>query len=286
MILKEEQIQIILGKLRFWSHTPTVQGPHFRLDEVAIDGWYDGVAMRRTSEPRPVHWGDYKTPGYLASRTITLTGTAVASNRFELQQLRNALTGELIDGGYKSMGVFTTTTDRLYIEVGLESKVQWSRQTDTFATFKMDLIAPDPRIYGPTQTWTIPGVGFNGGMKYPTTYPLYYGVDDPFEIQNLHNDGNSDAWPVITVAGTIPDGFKITDKRGNWVTYTGPVTPPNPVTLNFEEGWARQRNRDRTTQLVSRDWFPVRPEEYVRPALHYVGSGQGWMEIKLRDTWI
>lgn len=299
MILQEEQIVIRLGdNVIFWSHPPeTTRDPngspnhylqHLRLDDVAIDGWYDGVSVRRTEQPRTTSHGDFKTTATLSSRVITLTGTAVGSSRRNLQNLRDDLMAELNDGGYKTLEVWTRTTGYRYIEVGLEGKPNWVRKTDTFATFKIEFFAPDPHIYGPPLTWTMPGLGFNGGMSFPITYPLYYGVDDPFELFNIENDGNAKAWPVIKVFGEMPDGFKITDGQGNWVVFEGPVGHNSPVTLDFAKGTAKQNNRIKTSYLSRRDWFACLPGEgrQPQPRLSYIGQGLGWMEVTIRDTWI
>lgn len=287
MILQEERITITLADtLAFYSHDPQLSKGHFRLDETAIEGWYDGVSMRRSDEIRPNAWGDFDTAGTLASRIVALSGTAVARNRIELQEMRDTFTSVLINGDFQKMWVDTTTTDPRYMEVGLNGAPQWSRKTDTFAAFKIDLYAPDPRIYGELRPYTIPGTGFDGGMDYPITYDLYYGVNTTSEIQTIQNNGNADSWPIITVTGEMPDGFRITDNIRNYIEYRGPVTSSSPVVLDFKKGTARQRGQDRTTNIIRRDWFPIKPKSSIYPKLTYNNTGQGWMQVLAQDTWI
>ena len=288
MIIQDEEITVILDNLVFTSYeTPTIQ---YRLDEAAIEGWYDGAPMRRTEEPRPTQWGDFKTPGYLGSRLITLTGTAIAPDYVTLQAMRDEFMSTLINGQYAMMEVRTTSTGKRFIEVGLESTPKWTRKTDTFATFKLDLLAPDPRIYGIERVFTIIGARNEGGLPYPLRYPEVYGNDSANETQFVRNIGNADAWPTIVVTGNMPDGFSITDGKGHWVEYKAPVIMSAPITLDFTKGKATQKGQDRTTNLTKRGWFPIPPGGSVQPRFTFSGkqdiSREGWIELKMRDTWI
>lgn len=288
MILKEQEITILVNKLRFTSHDPNSTNGHLRLDEVAIDGWYDGVLMRRTNEVRPTQWGDFPNRGYLGSRTVSITGVAVAPDRFNLARLHDDFTSVLINGDYEWMSIKTSTEGERFIKVGLEGTPKWVPRSDTFASFKIDFIAPDPRKYGPSRIWTVPGVNFEGGLKYPLSYPVMFTSDEERapEIQVVGNGGNADAWPIIEVQGDFPSGFQVIDGRGNVIEFSGSVSMSTPVIINFEEGWARQRGQDRTSSLTSRDWFAIAPGEVIRPQLRYKDLGQGWIHIAVRDTWI
>lgn len=288
MILQEEEITIQVNRLSFYSHDPHSTYGHLRLDEAAIDGWYDGVLMRRTNEIRPTQWGDFPNQGFLASRSVSITGVAVAPDRQSLARLHNDFTSVLINGDYEWMMVKTPTEGEKFIKVGLEGTPKWVPRTDTFASFKIDFIAPDPRKYGPARIWTIPGVNYSGGLELPLTFPLIFTSESERspEIQVVGNAGNADAWPIIEVEGDFPSGFQLTDGQGHIVEYSGPVSLPAPVIINFEEGWARQHGQDRTSNLTSRDWFPILPGQTIRPQLMYKDIGQGWVHVGVRDTWI
>ena len=294
MILQEDRITIKLDTCTFYTHEPLpmpdgTRRSHYRLDEVAIDGWYDGVSTRRTSEPRPTSHGDFRTPATLASRVISLSGTAIAKSPAELHKMRDDLLSICNDGGYKVISVDTSSIGVRYTAVGLEGKPQWSRKTDLYATFKLDLFAPDPHVYGEARQYTLPGIGYTSGMKFPVTYPLSYGSKANYEVQNVVNMGNADAWPEIWVYGELPEGFSVTDGRGNWITYTETVTNKKPVILLFDKGMALQGGKNMTTYLTRRDWFPVERNQtkMIQPRLSFPSNnGQGWMEVWVRDTWI
>lgn len=289
MIVQEDHITVKLGSLVFTSYkTPNIE---LRLDEVAIDGWYDGVAMRRISEPRPTKWGDFPTPGYLGSRLVTLTGTAIAPDFVTLQAMRDEFMSVLVYGQYEMMTVHTPSTGDRFLEVGLEAAPKWKKVTDKFASFKMDLIAPDPRIYSVEHSWTMAGKVNEGGLAYPLTYDLKYGNDEPNETQFIENKGNVDAWPIMIVNGNLPDGFSLSDGAGQIVKYDGPVSLSAPVVVDFARGTAKQRGKDRTSHLVRRQWFGVPPGNTMQPRFDFYDDGLGeggakWVEVRLRDTWI
>lgn len=296
MILHDETIRIKLDGVTFMTHEPDPslsntrnREPHFRLDEVAIDGWYDGVGVRRQKEARPVTDGDFRAPGRLASRTFSITGTAIANSPIQLQVMRDRLIGIGVDGNFQTIEVYTPSTGMRYAVVGLEDKTQWIRQTDKYATFKIELYAPEPEIYGETRKYTLPAVGVESGINYSLTYPLEYGTGPSQEVVSIENFGNTDAWPIFYVYGDLPSGFTISDGGRNRIVYTELVTMQNPVMIDFAKGTAIQNKISKTTFLTQRDWFPIKRFQSapITPTLSFPsGNGYGWMEVWMRDTWI
>lgn len=284
MILQDEQIIVKVGGLVFNTHH--LYTPEYRMDSTGIEGWFDGAPMRRGQEVRPTQWGDFKTEGFLGSRLITITGTAIANSNVELQAMRSEFTNILHEGDYGVIEVWTSSLGSQYAEVGLDTRPQWIMRTDTFASFKVDLLAPDPRKYSLGRSYTIPAKAFVGGLQYDLQYPIQYGSGEPHEMQILTNFGNVDTWPKIIVTGNMPSGFILSNGSGKRITYDAPVTMKSPVTLNFEEGTAIQNKVSKTSNLSRRDWFGISPGSAILPTLEAVNQGQGWMEIQVRDAWI
>lgn len=291
MILQDEKVIIYLGGLVFSSHE--MPGPHYRLDPDAIEGWFDGAPMRRGEDARPTQWGDFETPGYLGNRPISLTGTAIASSFYNasgiemLQAMRDEFMSVLVKGDFIWMEVNTTSAGSRFIKVGMDTRPKWVRRTDTFANFKMDLVAADPRVYGVKRTYTIPARMRTGGLRYPMTYAIDYNGGELTEAETMMNNGNVDAWPVITVRGNLPEGFRIKNSAGKTVEYTGFASNAAPVVIDFAEGSATQNRRDRTFNLTKRDWFGIAPQDKDRYSLEYINDGFGGvMVVSIRDTWI
>lgn len=286
MFLKNDHIIIRLDGLVFKSHSDN-DVSHFRLDPTAVQGWLDGVDIRRDTSVRPTSWGDFSESGRLSSRLITISGTAVAQNHFELHQMRDAFMKICVDGTYSEMSL-ETGADTRYATVTLGGKPNWVQILDTAAIWKIDLYAPDPRIYGPQETVPLQGVDeSSGGAEFMMQFPLdFNNTSDPLSYATASNNGNVESWPVIKVSGDFIQGFTVRNVRGDEVTYTGPVTIASPVTIDMGKGTVMQGGWDKSILLSKRDWWSIQPGEIVQPIFVPKQGGTGWCDILFRDTWI
>lgn len=284
MYLQSDKITVSLDGLVFRTYK-WVGDFQFILDDTAIEGWYDGVSTRRDGSMRPNQWGDFSDVGRKGSRVVTITGTAIASSSQGLQQARDKFTGLLQNGTYKQMTVATEDEVR-YLTVSLEGSPSWVRMSDTVAVWKLDLYAPDPRIYGAEQTVTLGDNTVSGGLDYPLVYPISYGTGSTAPQVYITNNGNVDSWPIFRVEGNFNAGFHIKNNKGSIVTYLGMVTMTSPVTIDMAAGTAMQNGQDRSVNLSRRDWFSVGPKSSIRPTFEPIQDGPGWCDIMYRDTWI
>lgn len=286
MYLKTDRIVASIKDVTFRSYRTGV-GNEYILDPTALTGWDDGTNVRRDATVRPVSSGDFSEPSTFGSRVIGFSGTAIAQSRQELQTLRDMLTGVLTENEYSELSVETATSIR-YATVGIEGKIEWIRQTDTTALFRIEFYAPDPYIYGYERTIHLNSTTYaGGGLVYPLSYALNYNVQNPVRDNlSVTNAGNVAAWPKFVVTGDYFSGFTITDGRFKRITFTGPVTYQSPVTIDTAKGTAMQDNTDRTAMLTERNWFSVSPEETLRPTFTPIQDASGWCDIIIRDTYI
>jgi hypothetical protein len=286
MYLKTDRIIVTLKGQNFRSYRVGV-GAEFVLDPTALTGWDDGTNVRRNATVRPVSNGDFVEPYTFSARLISLSGTAVATSRGELQRMRDALTGILADGEYAEIRVETSASVR-YAVVGIENKVEWVQQLDNVALFRLELYAPDPHIYGPERVVTLGATSeAGGGLTYPLSYPLNYNAQNLQSLTPpLNNAGNAKAWPRIKVTGDYYSGFTITDGKDRKITFSGPVTRAAPVEIDMGKGTAIQSGIDKSTLLSQRDWFSLLPGEILRPEFQPAQSASGWCDIIIRDTFI
>lgn len=262
----------------------------FILDPTAVMGWTDGTAVRRDSTPRLNGHGDFGEKAKMGARLISFSGTAVASSISNLQQMRDDLVGLLANGEYGALSVETAAGTR-YSTVGLEGTVSWVQQADLFATWKIDLYAPDPFIYG---EWKTVQTGIvkakRGGLGFVLSYPMNYNLIDPDTSQTIKNKGNALMWPVFKVVGDFGSGFTITDSKNSTVEYTGAVTTASPVYIDMSRGTAIQDKMDKSMLITQREWFSVAPGETIHPEFSpntdNDQNGSGWCDILYRDTWI
>lgn len=283
MYLQTDKIVATIGNIVMRSY-PT-PNPQYLLDPTAVVGWADGVDARRTTTPRVISDGDFPEKGYHASRYISFTGTAIADDATSLHKMRDDLIGAIKPEVLTQMS-FEDITGLRFANVTLAAKVSWVQQTDTFAIFKVDLYAPDPKIYGPVRKFSLPARGAGGGLKYGLKFPLSYNVPKDGQPLYISNAGNVLSWPIFVVTGDYPSGFSITDNAGNYITYGGPVTMTDPVILSSATGSATQGGNDRSTMLKQRQWFPIKPNTTIQPTFIPYAFSTGWCDILFTDTWV
>lgn len=285
MFLKNDIIVVTLKDVTMRSFKVAGIVNQYVLDPTAIVGWTDGTAVRRDATPRPTSHGDFSDRATMSARLISLTGTAISGSPEELQVLRDKLIGTLADGSYTQLSVETTSGKR-YATVGFEGTPEWIRQTDTAATFKIDLYAPDPYVYGAEKSVLAGAASVQGGLAFPIAYPINYNIIGQDTAQVVQNLGNSPAYPKFVVTGDYFSGFSVTDNRGNWVKYDGTVTFAAPVTIDMARGVALQSGVDKTSLVSRRDWFAIPAKSSIQPVFIPAQAGSGWCDIIYKDTWI
>lgn len=134
-------------------------------------------------------WGSSK----VADRKLVLNIVAGAYNLAKLMQLNKMVRGNQL----KPMVIDTDIGQLIgYAEV---TSFAWS--DDSPLIISAQLTMPDPCWYAAEPTSVALGATYNTAKTYPYTYPRAYGAATGGEGA-LVNDGNADAYPVITVAGT------------------------------------------------------------------------------------
>lgn len=289
MYLKNDRLVVTIKNVVFRSSKTGTEGQYI-LDTNAITGWADGASTRRDATVRPVSSGDFSEPYTFTSRLISLTGTAIASSRQELQSLRDKLVGLFAPHEYTTISV-ETSVDTRFATVGLEGAVAWVQQSDKVAIFKIDLYAPDPHIYG-KESRTQAGVHVvSGGLTFPLKYRLSYNASEQTINRTVTNNGNAVSYPVFVAIGDFYSGFSVkTGFGGQTVTYSGMVTTQAPVIIDMAKGTATQNGVDKTVLVTERQWFGIPPATTIYPTFEPLSggfqAGTGRCDIIYRDTWI
>jgi hypothetical protein len=283
MLLKEDNLIVTISNLIIYAKKQT--GSYFVFDPDAVQGFYDGVSPKRTEEHRPNQWGDFSEPSLLNGRLLTLTGAAIASSSQELHDMRDAFTSLLIDGKYIEIQIQNSSGSR-YIKVTLGAQPAFVQKTDTAALWKLELYAPDPRIYGTLRRIQITDNTDDGGIDYPWDYPLDYGGTIVRQSTTIYNDGNTDSWPTFIITGDFNGGFTLGNNAGKLIKYDGIVTTSAPVIIDTAAGTAMQNGINKSISLSRRDWFSIPPQQSIQPLFSPTQNTFGWCDIVYRDTWI
>lgn len=283
MILQKDNLFVTIGGTVFRSSK--YMNPQFVFDEEALKGFLDGVNVKRTEAARPNHWGDFKEPGLLGPRNLTLTGTAVADSPDQLMELRDEFSAILTHGGYEEIQIQTSSTIR-FLNVALAGSSSWVQKLDNVALWKLELYAPDPRMYGEQRSVQITDYTISGGLKFPLRYPMSFGGPIVTQSISIANEGNAKSWPVFKVTGDYSNGFKVTDGLNAIIQYDGLVTRQAPVYIDTARGTAHQNGVDNSNLLSRRDWFYIPPYSSIAPRFMPNQDAFGFCDIMYRDTWI
>lgn len=282
MIIKQDIRTVTIKTLKIHHNKGPL--PRYQFDPDAISGFDDSADVRRDTAARPWSDGDFTAKGRFSSKVISITGVAVARNPRELHTMRDRLVGVLAHGEYTTVG-FSNASMTRYMSVGLGNAVSWVTITDTYAKFKIDLYAPDPLQYGAQKRTQVTSVGTGGaGLQYPLRYRLSFGTVSRFQNVTIKNLGNHIAWPTYTIRGDYFNGFRI-KVSGRTIEYNGPSTHSAPVVIDTERGVAMVNNSDTSNRLDEREWTSIPAGGSIQPTFHPIQEGDGWMEVKWRDTW-
>lgn len=179
------------------------------LDESGISSLWGGVDVRRADVARPAAHGSFDLQGFLAPRSISLTGHLSAPSREALDHLATRVGGLLADGEPSRLVVFGPSGSR-WCDVRLGAATQISLVDATTARFQLQLWAADPRMFGEVRD--VPGGQV--AVQY----------------------GNFPARPQLIVSGSAGSGYTVTGPGGRRVVVTKALVSGQPHTIDFARG--------------------------------------------------
>jgi hypothetical protein len=187
--------------------------PHM-LVEGGITGWLaGGVDMRREQVARPTAHGAFGAPGFLSGRLVTLKGEtytrSIAHQDVELRRLSSLLG----DGGMGRIAV-QSGSELLWADAGRQGEPDIDADLyGALARWQFQFWAPDPWIFGPTNTFGPAG-----------------------SVSVLHR-GNADAVVTLTIEGSSPTGYTVFGPNGAQYVVTRPIVNGAPHTIDMSTGW-------------------------------------------------
>ena len=149
-------------------------------------------------------------------------------------------------------------------------------------------MAPDPFLYAPPVTAQVSPPGAGVGFSWANGAFPGGGVEwheGRNTAARIANEGNADAYPTVTVRGSWPNGFRLTDGR-HAVEYPHAVYDQSPVTVNMRTGSVTVRGADQTHRLTKRQWFKVPPRGAITVRAEQFAPSTGWADITLQSTYI
>jgi len=155
--------------------------------------------------------------------------------------------------------------------------------------WELVLVAPDPHLYGESRTYQVSTPSADYGLDWPLFVNgdvLTWGSGtDTTLAAEVRNMGNATAFPVVTVHGDFPAGFRI-ESGGGAVEFRLPVTPAAPVTIDYAGHAATVGGAAQSWALTRRGFAGIPPGGVVKPVLRAVTTGAGYADYTIRDTYL
>lgn len=226
-----------------------------------LQGWYDAAPSRRSVRERPQADGAFGVDRFFrGARVVTVEGSFIGATLEDAYRARDTLAALQADG---RSSVFTVE-DPLGVRSASVELVQAPTADDglfqPFFQWSFDVVAPDPRKYGPEAVVStgLPTAGT--GITYPITYPISYGTPgDPGRVAVV-NDGTQETFSTFEVSGGLEAGFEVKDIRtGRRLRFERVVPLGSTVVLNARTGRAYldSPENDVSGYLTVREWWSV-----------------------------
>lgn len=247
-------------------------------------GWNGVPDLRGTPDLIPGAHGRFKRSVYLRdSRAITLVGHILCDTHRELVAVKDRLESALAEGG-GSMIVATGEAGAWERFVEIDTLVIEPDHGRAYTKFTVDMVAPDPRRYGPVIRVGPAGLPVStGGVRFPQSTPFNFGSVSDAGRLIVHNAGLIPLHPIIEVEG----GFSTVSVQdivgGNRLTLEHPVPVGGSVFLDSRVRRVTADHQEVTRWLTRREWFSVPPgeeREYRLEVTGRQGDPQMWAEYR------
>jgi len=237
---------------------PAREGIWKRLGE--FEGWFDSPEPKRDTVSVVNGDGNVWSPVYFESRLMTFEGRVTSKDHDYLHEAGNRVSA-LPGRGDKKL-VVRGHGPTQWAMVDPRGKVSVSFPTETRMEFQIPLEAVDPFKYGESRSFSA-------------------AVGSPVDV--FHR-GTVPAWPVVTVTGSLPEGYELT-LGGQLVEVTKGLASGSTHTIDMRTGILRENGSRVYGSIGIAEYFTVKHGS--RQSFYSVAaSGSGTATVRFNDTYI
>ena len=249
-----------------------------------LKGWWGLPDLRGETDSIPGSHGRFPRVEHLRdSRAITLTGHILTKSGSSFMAARDRLEAAL-SASYGPMTVVTNTYgswERMVEVDTLDIDPDYGKE---YTKFTVDMVALDPRRYGPTQMLGPVGLPVTeGGVRLPQRMPWNFGSVTPESRLVITNTGSIPINPLIRISG----GFEVVSvydvTAGRRLRLEWPVTQGYEVIFDSSSRRAVASGSEVTRWLTKRQWFEIQPgdtHEFRFEVVDGTGNPQMWGEYR------
>ena len=276
------------GRFEIRAHTSPV-GPESTL--TALDGWYEPEIRVEFSER--IGGGVLPARSEWDKRSLLLGGHVSGLSPDGVRDQLRVISAIAAPGTPATLTVDDFGM-RLAATVERVGKPRQSHSLDHgWVEWELSMVAPDPHLYGLAREYTVLPLVAGSGHVWPAfghvnpdgARAADWGTGNKSGGPELvTNQGNATAWPVVTVSGDFPGGFRLTSGV-RAVEFGFAVFPQSPVVVDMA-GHVWVGGVERSHWLRRREWIGVPPAGSVSVGLDPLAGGSGRAVVAVRDTWI
>ncbi|WP_198008402.1 phage distal tail protein [Leucobacter salsicius] len=234
------------------------QTPDTGLIWTNLEGWTGLPEARGDTDPIPGAHGSFKRKTILRqSRIITITGHIYATNTTELHTIRDNLETALAAGAgtmrvsSRESGVWERYVEIDTLDVDPDRGRRWTK-------FVVDMVAPDPRRYGPLQRVGPVGMPVAaGGVRLPQRMPWNFGTVSEASRLIVPNAGAISMAPTLEVVGGFSQVTIYEIATGRRLRFEWAVDDGDVVVFDCGARRVTVGGADMTRWLRVREWFDI-----------------------------
>ena len=224
-----------------------------------LEGWYEPPAPKGSTSERVNGHGEIDVPDYYGARTPTVSGILF----------------------HKGRGVAVSAMERLSAHMTLEAKKLVVTDAGLSRWANAKLAGLD---------WTEVTRGtIRFQARFKCVDPFKYGASNSFSAAvgspvDVFHRGTVPAWPVVTVTGSMPEGYELT-LGGQLVEVTKGLASGSTHTIDMRTGILRENGSRVYGSIGIAEYFTVKPGS--RQSFYSVAaSGSGTATVRFNDTYI
>lgn len=240
-----------------------------------LEGWWGLPDSRSPGDPIPGGHGWYRRAQVLRNaRVITLTGHILAKDPREFMEVRDRLEAALatVSG---DMTVFTNTYGAWSRYVEIDTLTVEPDHGRRYTKFIVDMVAPDPRRYGPTQRVGPVGLpAASGGVRLPQAMPWNFGEVSAASRLVIPNPGLIDLQPTLIVSGGFSTATVVDIDSAKRLKFNASVFAGSELRIDCATRRAYVDGQDMTQWMTHKEW-PAIPSGSAHTFRFEVDSASG-----------
>lgn len=257
------------------------------------DGWFGSPGVRADKTDRLWGHGTFSDRGWRDARLIIIEGNAHFGSEQAAFDGYNRLMSAGAQGTFHTLTVEDSLFGTLTATVRLANEVVADWLMPGILSFQIQLLATDPRKYGPAIVEStgvaVAGDGLQWDLFASAGVPggLDFGnAGDPGSV-TITNPGTADTGQRFTLSGSAPNGFTIRHIQTDSVLgYSVPLARGESLVLNSADGTAWLNGyADRSAKLTRRDWVRLGAGETGTWLLESAESSNLRMEVEVLPAW-